>query len=144
MQDIWVFVDSAIALFAVVLGFFLHKLITDRKLGDTASRAERIVRDAERDAETRRRTADLEAKERALQARAAFEEETRRREREFQQIEQRIVGKEEELARKLDQLDRRNAVDPPTATALRAAFRAFEKDRDQGGKALVDVPSIAR
>src|SRR5881409_839818 len=29
----------------------------------------------------------------------------------------------------LDRLERRNAVDPPTAEALRAAFRAFEKDR---------------
>src|SRR5881296_2178718 len=29
----------------------------------------------------------------------------------------------------LDRLERRNAVDPPTAAALRAAFRAFEKDR---------------
>src|SRR5881409_1599339 len=29
----------------------------------------------------------------------------------------------------LDRPERRNAVDPPTAEALRAAFRAFEKDR---------------
>src|SRR5260370_15162167 len=28
----------------------------------------------------------------------------------------------------LDRPDRRNAVDPPTATALRAAFREFERD----------------
>ena len=107
MHDIWLILDTALAIFAVVLGFFLHKLITDRRLGDAASRAERVVRDAERDAEARRKTADLEVKENALRARAALEEETRRREREFQQIEQRIVSKEEELARKLDQLDRR-------------------------------------
>ena len=31
----------------------------------------------------------------------------------------------------LDRPDRRNAVDPPTATALRAAFRVFERDRDK-------------
>lgn len=30
----------------------------------------------------------------------------------------------------LDRSDRRNAIDPPTAKALRAAFRAFERDRD--------------
>src|SRR2546428_11999840 len=30
----------------------------------------------------------------------------------------------------LDRVDRRNAIDPPTAKALRAAFRAFERDRD--------------
>src|SRR5438876_9332503 len=36
-----------------------------------------------------------------------FEDETRRREREIQQIEQRVLSKEEDLARKLDQLERR-------------------------------------
>src|SRR6266550_9545212 len=30
----------------------------------------------------------------------------------------------------LDRPARRNAVDPPTAAALRAAFRAFERDRE--------------
>src|SRR3989442_4611002 len=35
----------------------------------------------------------------------------------------------------LDRPDRRNAVDPPTATALRAAFREFERD----GEARVAV-----
>src|SRR2546429_6236902 len=30
----------------------------------------------------------------------------------------------------LDRPERRNAVDPPTAAALRAAFRAFERDRE--------------
>jgi enoyl-CoA hydratase len=31
----------------------------------------------------------------------------------------------------IDRPDRRNAVDPPTAVALRAAFRAFERDRER-------------
>ncbi len=31
----------------------------------------------------------------------------------------------------VDRPDRRNAVDPPTAAALRTAFRAFERDREQ-------------
>src|SRR5262245_17432439 len=30
----------------------------------------------------------------------------------------------------LDRVERRNAIDPETANALRAAFRAFERDRD--------------
>src|SRR3989442_13072896 len=36
----------------------------------------------------------------------------------------------------LDRGDRRNAIDPPTAKALRAAFRAFERDRDARGAGL--------
>ncbi|MGH7276197.1 MAG: ribonuclease Y, partial [Candidatus Rokuibacteriota bacterium] len=107
MQDIWLGLDAVIAVLALVIGVLLHKWISDRKIGEAAARADAIIKDAERDATNRRKTADLEAKEAALKARTSLEEETRRRGREFQQIEQRIFGKEEELARKLDQLERR-------------------------------------
>src|SRR5207249_1909091 len=107
MQGIWLILDSLIAVLALVLGFILHKWISDRKVGDASNRAERIIQDAERDAANRRKTADLESQETALKARTAFEAESRTREISIQQMEQRVLSKEEELARKLDQLDRR-------------------------------------
>src|SRR3989442_997461 len=107
MQEIWLSLDAIFGIIGLVVGFVLHKWFTERKIGDAQSRAEALVQDAARDAETRRKTAELEAKETALKARTIFEDETRRREREIQQIEQRVVSKEEDLARKLDQLERR-------------------------------------
>jgi ribonuclease Y len=107
MQGIWLIADSIIAVLALVLGFILHKWISERKVGDAATHAERIIRDAERDAANRLKTADLEAKEASLKARASLEEESRQRENKIQQIEQRVLSKEEELARKLEQLERR-------------------------------------
>src|SRR5438309_2791490 len=107
MQGIWLVLDSVIAVLALVLGFILHKWITDRKVGDAGSRAERLIQDAEREATNRRKTADLEAKEVALRSRTEIEAEVRKRESSIQQIEQRVLSKEEELARKLDQLERR-------------------------------------
>jgi len=107
MQGIWLILDSVIAVLALVLGFILHKWISDRKVGDASSRAERLILDAEREATNRRKTADLEAKEVALRSRAEIEAEVRKRESSIQQIEQRVLSKEEELARKLDQLERR-------------------------------------
>jgi ribonuclease Y len=96
-----------VAVVALVAGYLLHKTSTDRKLGGADSEARRIVDSAEREAETRRRAGELEAREATLRARAEFEAETRRREREIQTVEQRILAKEEELARKLEQLERR-------------------------------------
>jgi ribonuclease Y len=107
MQGVWIVLDSFIAVLALVLGFILHKWISDRKLGDAGQRAQRIISDAERDAQNRRKTAELEAKETALKARTEIEAEARARENKAQQIEQRVLSKEEELARKLDQLERR-------------------------------------
>ena len=107
MQEVWLSLDAIFGIIGLVVGFVLHKWFTERKIGDAQSRAEALVQDAARDAETRRKTAELEAKETALKARTIFEDETRRREREIQQIEQRVLSKEEDLARKLDQLERR-------------------------------------
>src|SRR5258706_11950080 len=113
----WVF-DSVLVIIAFVLGVFLYKWISEKKVGDASERARHVLaaaeRDAEaqrkaaeRDAEAQRKAADLEAKELALKARGDFETEVRRRERDMQQIEQRILTKEEQLARKLDDIDRR-------------------------------------
>src|SRR2546423_15321794 len=99
----WVF-DSILVIIAFVLGVFLYKWISEKKIGDVSDRARQILTAAERDAETLHRAADLEAKELALKARGDFENEVRRRERDMQQIEQRILTKEEQLARKLDDL----------------------------------------
>src|SRR5712691_9571440 len=107
MQQVWFSLDAVFAIVGLVVGFVLYKWFSERKIGEVRTRAETLIREAERDAETRRRTAELEAKETALKARTVFEDETRRREREIQQIERRVLAKEEDLARKLDQLERR-------------------------------------
>ena len=99
--------DSLVGLLSLLIGVLLHKWFTDRRLGDAGVAAKKIVAEGEREAEGIRKGAELEARESALKARSALEEEARRSERELKQVEQRIFSKEEELARKLDQLDRR-------------------------------------
>jgi ribonucrease Y len=106
LQAFWVF-DSVLIIIAFVLGVFIHKWISDKKVGDAGERARQIIVAGEREADARRRAAELEAKELALKAREQFDTEVRRREREMQQLEQRVLTKEEQLARKLDEIDRR-------------------------------------
>jgi ribonuclease Y len=117
LQAFWV-VDSFLIIVAFVVGVFLYKWISDRKVGEAGERARQILAAAERDtegilaaagrdAEAQRRAAELEIKEQALKARGDFDAEVRRREREMHQVEQRILGKEEQLARKLEEIDRR-------------------------------------
>ncbi|HSF05948.1 MAG TPA: ribonuclease Y [Methylomirabilota bacterium] len=108
MEPIWIVVPI-VSLLAVLLGYFLHKGLSERKIGDADLRAKRIVGDAERDAEARRRSAELEARETVLRARAELDTQARQREREQHQIEQRILNKEEQLARKLEEIERRLA-----------------------------------
>ena len=99
--------DSVVAVLALLVGVLLHKWFNDRRLGEAGSVAKRIIEQAERDAQAGKRAAELEAKETALKLRTEVEAEARKRDREVQQVEQRVLAKEEELARKLDQMERR-------------------------------------
>jgi len=108
-QGFFLVIDSAIAVIAVVIGFFLHKYFTDKRLGEAAQRAQRLLDDAGREADTRKRAAELEIRESTLKSRADFEGETRRREREIAQLEQRTQSKEEQITRKLEDVERRLA-----------------------------------
>jgi ribonuclease Y len=91
--------DSVVAVLALLVGVLLHKWFNDRRVGEAGALAKRIVEQAERDAQAARRTAELEAKEAALKLRTELEAEARRRDREVQHVEQRVLAKEEELAR---------------------------------------------
>jgi ribonuclease Y len=106
MTEILLF-DSLVAIIALVVGFFLHKFVTDRRLGDAQQTAQRIVETAEQVAEARLKAADLQAKEHELKARVELEQEVRRREGEIQAVERRMLTKEEQVGRKLEELDRR-------------------------------------
>src|SRR6266850_2425950 len=112
-----------VALLALFIGYMGHKLAITRTLGDTESRARRILEDGQRgvermrteaegklrEGEARIRAVELEAKEGALKARGELEQETRARQKEIQEVERRVLQQEEKLARQLDQLDRRES-----------------------------------
>ena len=69
-QGFWLVVDSLIAVAALLIGVFLHKWMTDKRLGEAGVRAQRIVDEAEREAENRTKASELEARETALNTRA--------------------------------------------------------------------------
>jgi ribonuclease Y len=99
--------DSIVAVIALVVGFFLHKFVTDRRMGEARQSARHIVEAAERDAETRLKAAELSLREQELKSRAELDGLVRRREAEIEAVERRALAKEDQLARKLDDLDRR-------------------------------------
>jgi ribonuclease Y len=67
-----------------------------------------LLEDAERDAETVRREAELEARERAVKLRAEIDAELSDRRESVLKIEERVLAKEEEVERKLVELSRRD------------------------------------
>ena len=109
-MEIWVtIIVVALGMVAVglVAGRALERQRKNRLKQDAEEEAKRIIRDTEREVESRRKEADLEIKDKALRARTEFEQEFHTRREETQSFEKRLNQREEILDRKLELMDRR-------------------------------------
>jgi ribonuclease Y len=92
----------------LVLGVFLgSRLLASRRAGAAAAENLRQSEEAKRAAEATRREAQVEAREEALKLRADVERELQAKRAEIIKIEERVLGKEEEIDRKLTEFERR-------------------------------------
>lgn len=99
--------EPLIIVFAIAgaaLGFGANTVITKKKLGSAQDQADKELSKAKKEADKIVDDARNEAKNIAEQTRT--EEQARRKE--FKDIEQRLVAREENLDRKLDELDKRS------------------------------------
>lgn len=91
---------------AVICFFYLKNLET-KKIGEARETAEKIIKDAEKEASDIKRNNLLEAKEEILKIKAEQEKERDERRAELQRFERRLVNREENLDKKSEGLDRR-------------------------------------
>jgi ribonucrease Y len=98
----------AIAL-GTLIGFLIRNSIGTSNASSAESRAQRMVLDAEREAERLTREALVEAKDEIVGLRRAAEEDLRVRRDDIQRQEERLAQKERTLDSKLDQLEKRQA-----------------------------------
>jgi ribonuclease Y len=97
-------ITIVLAVAGLAAGFGANTVLTKRKLGSAQEQADKELSKAKKDAAKLVDEAREEAAKLAEQTRR--EEQTRRRE--FKEIEQRLVSREEVLDRKLDDLDKRS------------------------------------
>ncbi len=88
-------------------GYLYRRQIAEQKIGGAEQEATRIVEDAKKTAESKRREALLEAKEEVHRLRSDFDKEVRDRRSELQRLERRVIQRDETLERKLDQLEKK-------------------------------------
>jgi len=98
---------AGIALVVFYLGYVLRKYIGERKATSLEHRAKQILEEAGREAKSKKREAELEAKDLFYKTRAEFEEQTKQRREELSILEKRLLQKEENLDRKVDILEKK-------------------------------------
>ena len=86
-----------------------RKKVYEDKIGKAEEKSREIIDEALKVAETKKREALLEAKEESLKTKNELEKETRERRNELQRYERRVLNKEENLDKKADALEKREA-----------------------------------
>ena len=102
----------AIAVTAIVVYFVTsayHKKVTEAKIGNAEEKAREIIDEAVKTAETKKREAMLEAKEESIRVKNDLDKEVKERRAEIQRSERRVVQKDENLYKKLESIERREA-----------------------------------
>ncbi len=86
-----------------------HKKVVEAKIGSAEEKARKIIDDALKAAETKKREALLEVKEESLKTKNELDRETRERRTELQRYEKRVLSKEEAIDKKADAIERRES-----------------------------------
>lgn len=86
---------------------FINRGILNRDIKASEAKAKSLIEESQNQARTILREAELSARDHLFKVRAEGEEEAKKRRQELSVIEKRILFKEENLDRKLEQMDRR-------------------------------------
>ena len=92
---------------AFFAGIAYRKKIGEKLIKSAEVEAKRIVNDAERTAETKKKESLVEAKEEAIRIKNETEKELKERRNDIQRMEKRVLQKEEHLDNKIEALDKK-------------------------------------
>lgn len=103
-----VIILSAIFLIGILLGYLIRKIFAETKVKTAESLAKRIVLEAEKEAENKKKESLLESKESLYKIKAEFEKETHEKRNEVHLLEKRILQREENLEKRIELIDRKD------------------------------------
>lgn len=99
-----------IGFIAFILGFFYRKSVSEKQIGSANDEARRIINEAIKTADTKKKEAILEAKEQLHKERTEQERELKERRVEVTRQEKRLQQREESLDKKYDNLDKKEEI----------------------------------
>jgi len=110
--------------------YFVARFFLGGRLAAVREERERLLADAERDADAIRREAQVEAREHAVKLRAEIDEELKDRRAEIIKIEERVLEKETEIDAKLREFERREQSIMEREAGLISLQQEVEQGRD--------------
>ena len=96
-----------VAVISFYLGYSYRKKVSEKEISSAEEEARRIVNEAIKSSESKKREALLEAKEDILHSRTEYEKEEKSRRADLQKQERRLQQKEENLDRKTENIEKK-------------------------------------
>lgn len=136
MQFLWILIGLVVgAVIMFPLGIQYRKKISEKEISSAEEEAKRIINEAIKSSESKKREALVEAKEEILRTRSEYEKEVKERRADLQRQENRLQQKEENLDRKTENMEKKE-------DALQEKQDVLEAQRDEVAqlkKAQMDV-----
>ncbi|MGI6455487.1 MAG: ribonuclease Y [bacterium] len=126
----WILAGAGIII-GFLVGFLIHKVITDREIGSIEQLAQRIREEAQKDATTIRKEAALESKEQLYQEKTKLEQEAKERRNELNALEKKLDRREEALEKKAEELQQLERSNDTLAKQLDKKSRDLEKRQSE-------------
>ncbi len=126
----------------LVIGYFLRRYIANLKVASAKETAEDILKEAQKEAEAKKREAILETKDQLFKERSNFERETRERRNEFQRWEKRLLQKEENVDKRVDVLDKKEKLISNRERVVDAKESDLRKSQEEIRKELERISGL--
>lgn len=111
MQTVYFVIITILAIIiSFVIGYLVRKSLAEAKIASAEVQAKKLLDDAEKAAEAKKRESLLEAKEEVLKLRNEVERENKERRSELQRMERRLMQKEESLDRKTEAIEKKEEI----------------------------------
>ncbi len=106
-MEISIFIMIPVGVSAFFIGYLIRRFLAERKIGRAEALARQMISEAEIGAESRRREALLEVREKIQKMRAALDRESRGRRQELLNLENRLHNKDANIDRKASLLEKK-------------------------------------
>jgi len=122
----------------------VRKLLAEAKIASAEEAAKKLIADAIKEADSKKREAILEAKEEIHKLRTELDNEIRERRQEQQRVDKRLMQKEETLDRKLESAEKKEEILRHKEAELEAANQEIQKLHQQQIAELERLSGLSR
>ena len=149
--EVIILVGIAALVLGVAIGYFVLKVVSERKVNSAAKRAKRAAEEARAEAERIRKDAEIAAKEEVYRKKEEFDRETEEKRKELSNIEKRLAKREDLLDKKIDifnkkekQLDEKEDAVSQKEKQLAVTEKEFESLIEKEKEELQRISGLSR